>query len=73
MIDDYLIFDGHFVKFTSFNLIIPGISAANTLLERVKSLEGVKSARIDFAEKRLGLYEVYRQKVDEQLARVREN
>ena len=73
MVDDYLIFDGHFVKFTSFNLIISGISAANTLLERVKRLEGVKSARIDFAEKRLGLYEVYRQKVDEQLARVREN
>jgi DNA-binding Lrp family transcriptional regulator len=68
LVEDYLVFNGHFESLTEFNMIIPSVPVARKILDRVERLRSVKTARIDFVEERIELYEVVSEKVQRQIA-----
>lgn len=65
VLSDFLVFNGRFEAYSEFRVIVPSITVASGILEDVRRLKGVRSARIDFVQKRLEFYDVYRRKVDE--------
>lgn len=65
--DAALFFNGHLETFSGFHLLVSALSTAKGILERVRLLKGVSSARIDFVEGRLELYDTLKRKVDRQL------
>lgn len=67
LLEDSMIFNGHFVDFSVFNLILPNIPSARAVLDRAKRLRGVRLAWIDFVEQQLESYGVFREKVKRQL------
>ncbi len=67
-LDDYIFFTGHLVDFTVFNLLLPNIPSARRVLEQVKRLEGVRSARVGFVDRILDSPQVFRAKVRNQLS-----
>lgn len=68
IVDEHLIFNGHFFEHSQLNLILPGIPMARILLSRVQRLEGVKMARIDFIEKAFKLYDLLGVQVERKIA-----
>jgi DNA-binding Lrp family transcriptional regulator len=70
MVDDYLIFNGHFASLTEFNLMLPSVPMAKTVLDRVNHVGGVKTARIDFVEERLESYDILAEQVKREMARM---
>ncbi len=70
MVDDYLIFNGHFTSLTEFNLMLPSVPMGKTILDRVNRVVGIKTARIDFVEERLESYDALKEPVTRELARI---
>ncbi len=68
ILDEYLVFNGHFVAYSIFNLILPSIPVARRILEHVRRLRNVQSARVDFVEARLESYELFREKTKKQIS-----
>jgi DNA-binding Lrp family transcriptional regulator len=64
LLNDYLIFNGHFVSFNTFHIIVPSITLAASILQKVTSLSGVMNARVDFIEEWFGSYEILKDKVN---------
>ncbi len=68
MVDDYLIFYGHFETFTDFDMIVPSLPIGEKIQDRVRTLKDVETARIEFIAGRYEMYEVMLSKVNRQLA-----
>ncbi len=62
-LDDYVFFTGRLVDFTIFNMFLPNIPIARTILTRVRGLEGVKLARIGFVDRVLDSPQIFQEKV----------
>jgi hypothetical protein len=71
IVDEYLIFIGHFVEYSGFNLILPSVPFARALLSRVQRLDGVKKARIDFVEERFEMYDLLGAQVKRKVSEMR--
>ena len=63
LLDDYLIFNGRFLSYSTFHIIVPNMTLATKALQKVTLLKGVKNARVDFMEEWFGRYEILREKV----------
>ncbi len=68
MVDDYLCFNGRFVSFTLFSLLLPSVPIAGTILDRVARMSGVDLARIDLVEERIESYGILAERVRRLLA-----
>ncbi len=68
IVDDYLIFHGHYASLTYFDSILPSVPTARALLDRVTEMPGVAMARIDFIEDRIELYEVWEERLRRMMA-----
>ena len=69
IVEDFLIFDGQFARYSVYNLLLPGIASARNILEKVKTVRGIKYARIDFAEHDDLHHELFGRKVRTLLSR----
>lgn len=67
-LDDHVFFTGRLVDFTIFNMFLPNIPIARTVLTRVRGIDGVQLARIGFVERVLDSPEVFREKVRNRLS-----
>ncbi len=67
-LDDYVFFTGRLVDFTIFNMFLPNIAIARSILSRVRGLDGVKLARIGFVERVLDSPQVFQEKVRNRLS-----
>jgi len=57
LLNDNLFFAVPCPGYGIFNLIVPSVPAGKRILDQVTSLDGVKSARLDFMEERLETYD----------------
>jgi hypothetical protein len=64
ILDEYLIFNGRFVSYNAYHILTPTVSTANAILNKVRTVQGVKMARVDFVEEWLGAGEILKAKVD---------
>lgn len=69
LVDDYLFFHARFVGLSQFSLMLPGVPAAGTLLDRVTRLGGVRMARFDFVEEWIESYGRVGERLQRMMAR----
>ena len=67
LVDDYLTFFGRFDSLTELNMIVPSIPIGEKLRDQIGGLANVKTARIEFIDDRIELYDVMLEKVNHQL------
>jgi DNA-binding Lrp family transcriptional regulator len=66
-LDPYLYLTGPGVKYTLFVLNLPNIKSSTEVVERVRRLRGVQSARLEIMEERIELYGALLSHVEEKL------
>lgn len=55
LVEDYTIFAGLWETFSLYSMMIPKVGAATEIVESVKRMEGVKSARLEFVDEHIDL------------------
>jgi DNA-binding Lrp family transcriptional regulator len=69
-LDPYLFFAGPGVSYSLFVLNPPNVKSSTEILERVRRLKGVKSARTDLMEERIELYGALLAHVEERMGQM---
>ncbi len=69
-VKEYCFFNGLWVGFSAFNLLIPNVPTSQEILAKVRRLKGIEEARLEFVQRRYESYGLLGEMIERKLKQV---
>jgi DNA-binding Lrp family transcriptional regulator len=70
IVKDYCFFNGLWVGYSAFHLFIPNVPTSLEIMSKVRRLQGIREARIEFVQRRYENYELLGEMIERKLNQV---